>query len=157
MTRNHEIPGGTSSAKNHLKVNALKNTMVQGQNNLNKKATEAGMSGLFILAGDMNLSTNDITACLSEIAVNTSQTYTGRSAAASAGDGARISMGSGGVRECGFICACVCLPCSETARPPASLTTRVPRQCLAGQSACCIVCARVSLHWRAWQFEPSPR
>ena len=124
--RSSVIPGNSLGARERFKITALKHTMIQACERLREQVrlADSSMSGLMIVAGDMNLDTAAVSGCLSEVAGETNQAYAGRSAAGSAEEGSRgVSMGSGCVPE-----VRVRAVFRVRVRPPASLTTRVPRR-----------------------------
>ncbi len=90
MLRSSVVPGKTASAREQFKVTAMKNVMIQAQRRVDEKS-RGRQPGSFILAGDMNLDTNAVLGCLSEVASETNQAYVGRSADASAREGMRTS------------------------------------------------------------------
>lgn len=71
------VPGRTPEARQRFKVTALKNVLTQAHEN-----AAGWQDGLLIVAGDMNLGTTAVQACLSEVAAETSQTFHGCSAVA---------------------------------------------------------------------------
>ena len=75
------VPGTTPQERERFKSMALQNTLVQAHYRLGARVDQSTerLPGVFIVAGDMNLDTAAVRACLSEVASETNQTLVGMS------------------------------------------------------------------------------